>query len=174
MAKPQLRHMAFYPSFGLGGNVNGPGNPAIPFLFLKSTANNPNNRTVTLVSTYPFIYHFYDSQGRFLKSAYPPAESTQAPYTIVVDFTNGFPNLTLPTTMNVDIQDAATTRTSNNQRIQVLGGDVFNVTVTYKDKGVVPGMQMMSVDGAHRLVRLSELNEVLLRSSDTHYGGNGQ
>lgn len=142
----------------------------LPLLTLVSQTGNANDKTLTLNSSYPWQYFVYDIQGRYIGSWLTPngGGTEKFPLHTVIPLSG----LTYPTMITLDIIDLGSGQTLNSIRMQIVGGDNYNVVITFPPN--IPQSQgaiMVSVEGEHMMINSSQLPALIWSSGDVHTRG---
>lgn len=118
---------------GLGGAGTAFGKEGVPMINRVSTTNIPTDKTITFKSTDTLLYNIFNSEGNFMGQIAPPLSppaTGRGPLTAVGHIIPSFP---YPTQAVVYVYDATTLMSLGSQQVQLFGGDVFIVRITYHE-----------------------------------------
>jgi hypothetical protein len=118
---------------GLGGAGTAFGKEGVPMINRVSTTNNPTDKSLSFQSKDTLLYNVLSPDGEFMGQFAPPLSppaTGQGPLTATGHIIPSFP---YPTYAVVYVYDATTLVSLGSQQVQLFGGDVFIVRITYHE-----------------------------------------
>jgi hypothetical protein len=123
------------------------GTQQVPVFYRVSTQNNPAIKTIQIQSDYPLIYAFSSQNGGPLGVSQAPSGVSP----LIATWTFG--NIPYPTTVDVTVYDAASHIELTSTSLDLFGGDVYKVRITYTENiPAANGYIQVMIDGNRTMV----------------------
>jgi hypothetical protein len=138
-----------------------------PILIPVSSTGNSSSKVLQIQSYYPFIYTISSSIGgqQIVQFSTPDGAGLK---TASVDLSPYVPSY--PFFATVDMADAASLRSLNTQQVTLTGGDIFKLELIFPYYNPsADGYSMYGVDGAHVLLKNSNLRKQINQTGEVHY-----
>jgi hypothetical protein len=151
-------------------SINAFGTEGVPSFQFMSTNNDPTDKNLTFNSDDALFFKVTDMQNNFIGQFASPNGS--GPY----QATGGiFPNTPYPTIANVDVYDKATFKYLGQGQINLNGGDVYKVRVTYKEYvPIANGFVSVMMNGERMIVPGQSYGRLPYDNDDVIPRGSGE